>query len=56
MEPLQIDKLSNLGDEDKHIKLNPWNENNRLLTIDDVYYIYERSGFKNVEKLLKSTI
>jgi len=39
--------------KNKSIKLNPWNEFNRLLTENDVYYIYERCGFKNVREVLK---
>jgi dsRNA-specific ribonuclease len=39
--------------DDKNLKLVPWNENNRLLTNDDVYGIYERCGFKNVKEIIR---
>ena len=38
-------------DNEKSVKLSPWNENNKKLTTDDVYAIYERCGFKNVKEV-----
>ena len=35
------------------MKISPWNEKNRLLTLDDVYTIYETCGFKNVRDIIK---
>ena len=40
-------------DFEKTVKLIPWNENNKKLTTDDVYAIYERCGFKNVKEVIK---
>lgn len=39
--------------EEKITKYCPWNENNRLITLDDIYKIYEKCGFQNVKKILK---
>uniref|UniRef100_A0A6C0IVC0 RNase III domain-containing protein n=1 Tax=viral metagenome TaxID=1070528 RepID=A0A6C0IVC0_9ZZZZ len=39
--------------EEKNIKLSPWNEYNRLLTKEDVYTIYEKCGFENVREIIK---
>jgi len=38
---------------DEILKLSPWNENNVLLKQDDIYYIFERCGFKNVRNTIK---
>ena len=34
------------------IVLDPWNNQNYLLTVDDVYNIYEKAGFDNARKLI----
>lgn len=34
----------------QNIVIDPWNPNNRLLTEDDVYAIYEKAGFTNARK------
>ena len=44
-----IDSCSN----DDKIKISPWNENNKLLTEDDVYQIYTKCGFSNVKEIIK---
>uniref|UniRef100_A0A6C0JIK1 RNase III domain-containing protein n=1 Tax=viral metagenome TaxID=1070528 RepID=A0A6C0JIK1_9ZZZZ len=38
---------------DETITLDPWNDNNHLLTEEDVYKIYERVGFENPKKNIK---
>lgn len=40
-------------EESEYFKLCPWNRNNKLLTLQDVYTIYERCGFKNVRSVLQ---
>ena len=47
------DIISIDSEDEKTLKISPWNENNKLLTEDDVYKIYERCGFKNVKKIIK---
>jgi ribonuclease-3 len=39
--------------DDKNIKLSPWNLNNKLLTLDDIYNIYEKAGFTNALNIIK---
>lgn len=39
--------------EEKNLKLSPWNENNTLLTLNDIYSIYERAGFTNATDIIK---
>lgn len=34
-------------------KISPWNENNKLLTVENVYGIYEKCGFRNVRTTIK---
>jgi len=41
------------SNDDKIIKISPWNENNRYLTEDDVYLIYTKCGFHNVKDIIK---
>ena len=43
----------NIEYDEKIMKISPWNENNRLLTEDDVYEIFEKCGFKNVKEVIK---
>ena len=38
---------------DKTLKLSPWNENNYLITENDIYTIYEKCGFENVRETIK---
>ena len=45
--------MNKLNEDDEVFKLSPWNENNRLITENDIYYIYEKCGFKNVKKTIK---
>lgn len=45
--------MSHQTTEEETFKLSPWNEHNRLLTENDVYYIYEKCGFQNVKETIK---
>ena len=45
---MQVDNNNNSVD----IKLDPWNRNNRKITIDDIYTIFERSGIANSRNIL----
>lgn len=40
----------NNNSEQTTIIIDPWNENNKLITKEDVYEIYEKVGFKNAKK------
>ena len=37
---------------DDNIILDPWNDNNNLLTKDDVYNIFEKAGFTNAKDII----
>lgn len=34
------------------ISLDPWNKNNKLLTKDDIYSVFERAGFSNAREII----
>ena len=38
--------------EANSISLDPWNRNNKLLTDDDIYNIFERAGFSNAREVI----
>lgn len=42
-----------LNTDEKILTIDPWNPKNHLLTMDDVYDIYESAGFKNSRKWIK---
>ena len=41
-----------MTDDSEVFKLSPWNKNNKQLTLDDVYTIYEKCGFQNVRNTI----
>jgi ribonuclease-3 len=45
--------IKKMNNKSNIVLLDPWNSNNRLLTIDDVYDILERGGFKDARKCIK---